>query len=337
MHLLLHIGMPKSGSTSIQQWLADACTPVRADVLVPDASLLPGTRAGNHLGIALYSGARRVWGQPLLADIRSKLPAAYRHLDLAAFLTAYDRDLHRCLAFATARGCTRMLLSDEYLSERLSREEIARLSDRFSGRFDRSSVIVYLRDQVSAYVSLYCETVKYGSRWRFSEFARQSWVHRLFDYESVLDDWRSGGFDLHPRIYWEADRRPEGWDLISDFGGVVWPHATERGGRADRFRHYRRNVTLSPGAYALAARFNTRRMPKTWRVRMVDALARIPGTSVRFEQRNATAFEAIRDRHESGNRHVARTYFGRDNLFEPEGPGVPLDDAPTPFGGVAFH
>lgn len=315
MNLLLHIGVSKTGTTSIQRWLSETCSPVRGNVFIPDEHVLPGTRFGNHLGLPLYTGAARVWETRLASDTRNKLPPELRDLAPNEFRAAFHERLVRCIQLAADRGCDTVLLSAEHLSERLDLADIARFSTCLESLFGERTLLVYLREQSRAYLSLYCETVKYGSRNRFPSFVRQASVRRMFDYSERLREWEACGWIIRPRLYHEADAHPEGWDLIHDFEQLVWPASAEGRNSDWNVDAYRRNATLPAGAYAITSYFNYFRISPRLRTRLLATFARSQILTKWFLYRNAARLHEVRRRSQAGNRQVANRYFGRSELF----------------------
>lgn len=310
--LLLHIGISKTGSTSIQRWLADARRPVRGDVYVPDATALPFTRLGNHKGLVLFAGSRSVWESGHAARLFKQM-SVERDVDRAAFVRRYGEALSRCARTAAASGCRKLLLSNEHLSERLGNSDIISFTRRLRSSFSSLTLMVYLREQSKVYRSLYGEMVKHGSRLTLEEFGRTEWVHRRFDYYRLLTSWAKAGWIVRPRIYHESDDSPDHWDVVSDFADQVWPTPTDD--QPIRAPRYRLNVSHHTETYQMVARINSGRLPRFVRRRLLSSLDRFPMIQRRIAARNEAVLRQIRARHAEGNRNTAREFFGREDLF----------------------
>jgi hypothetical protein len=174
---------------------------------------------------------------------------------------------------------------------------------------------VYLREQSRACVSFYCETVKYGSSNRFAKFAGQERMQRFFDYYARLREWEDAGWTIQPRVYYETDARPDGWDLIDDFEHLVWPDSGAQTDHDGPRPSYRQNRTLPAGAYAVTSYLNYARISPRLRTRLLAAFARVPIFTTWFARSHEPILEAIRARHREGNERVAERYFGRQSLF----------------------
>lgn len=313
VEIVLHIGISKTGSTSIQRWLADICRPACSGVYFPDASGLPFTSFGNHEGLVLFAGSESVWISGHATQLFNRIPIEVARHDRAAFLKIYGESLARCIRAAAESGCSRLLLSNEHMSERLDTSDIVSFTDRLRPLFSSMTLVVYLREQSMVYPALYGEMVKHGSRLTFAEFSNTAWVHRRFDYDRLLMSWAECEWTVRPAIYRErADSGPQ-WNVVSDFATQVWAVADDEPlTPAPDDRH---NVSHRTETYEMMARINSTRMPASVRRRLLSSMDLLPLFPRRFSARNEGVLQEIRARHADGNRKVARTYFGREDLF----------------------
>lgn len=203
----LHIGIEKTGTTSIQEFLAcNRKALLKAGFLYPAA---PGRT--NHVGLTCYAlhdqksdSLRRNLGittQDQLERYRSRLVA----------------ELNREIEASRAKF---LIFSNEHLSSRLQTaaeiERIKRFCDRIA---TRTTIIVYIRNQVDFLVSRYIEAVKGGSTNPFS-FRATSAVSRYIDYAIMLERWRET-FGRGNVVVKRFERGSfEGGDLLLDFASV---------------------------------------------------------------------------------------------------------------------
>jgi hypothetical protein len=300
----LHIGTEKTGTTSIQEFLA-----TNRDKLLKRRYLYPKSPgATNHLGLACYGqddnrfdSVRRVLALSTPEDV-----VRYR----AKLLAELDRETGNSRA-------TTIVFSNEHLSSRLiSHEEVRRIK-RLCDRYARQTrVVVYLRSQVEFLVSRYIEAIKGGGTHSFP-FPLTSAVARLMDYESLLAPWRDtfGLQNLFVRRFETADFH--GGDLLEDFEAQIGIPA----GTLDRTE--RRNQALSMEAVEFLRRFNKhvphmlgkRRNPA--RGKVISLLEQLKeGHPFKPSQHIADQVEIMfRD----SNEKVAREYFG--SRYAPLFPG----------------
>ena len=318
MDLILHIGLPKTGSTSIQFWLAETYTPKRENVYVPDESVLPGTVAGNHTGLALFTGAASVWCSKLGNNIRRELSPELQRLSPDAFRNVFRKHLETCATMAEECECRAVLLSNENLSERLDKATLNAFSKCVRTVFAQTTAVVYLREQSHACVSLYGDSLRHGNRTDFRDFIASDPIRRLIDYRSLLDNWEECGWDVRPLIYYERGSRPPEWQLITNFAAAIRNDSTSRISRNIE-PNYNRNTSIPPDSFFIKLAMNrlnlSDHIQPIIQYKLLRIAAKAPFLKGRFSRRNASQLDYLRDLCIDGNRAVAEKYFNRFDLF----------------------
>jgi len=200
MKLLLHIGPPKTGTTSIQSYLR--CN----------------AKALERAGISGFVKAQ--WPRKLAILARNtppRTPWATRQgianpEGFARVKAEWNEALHRELSEAVSAGVALAVLSSEGLFS-LSEDEIAALIAVLRAHCGEIEVLAYLRRQDLAICS------------RYKNFVRNmGWtgpVHEIFlpefDYAAALLKWRSvvGADALRVAVF--PDSAAERYDLLEDF------------------------------------------------------------------------------------------------------------------------
>lgn len=211
MRLVCHIGTPKTASTFLQNsFAANAAWLQRHGVLYPD--LL--SRDANHITL-FYAAHER------LHDF-ARDHGLHSREDVLAFRRILRRQLERQVAKAPP-GTHTMLVSSENLTGNLTgRPGISNLRELFDGLFSSIEIVVYLRRQDEAFLSMYGEYMRRGfNGMTFGEFteacmSRKSPVPYLY-YRRVLKLWREmfGQEALKVRIY--SPHRLAGGGILEDF------------------------------------------------------------------------------------------------------------------------
>jgi hypothetical protein len=199
----LHIGVQKTGTTTIQAFMAKNRLALRERGFYYPAA--PGEQ--NHVGLTLLLGADR-------DDLYDLLPMA--GIDPGSDLAAYSRQMLSRLANGFEKsGCQTMVLSNEHLSSRIEADEsIAALRSYLLGIVDNVEIVVYLRRQDEAVLSEYSTRVQVGYTECFELLP-----HHLvnYDYAALLDRWAAVfGRDCITIRLFEQDSFVGG-DLITDF------------------------------------------------------------------------------------------------------------------------
>lgn len=183
-HAILHIGVQKTGSTSIQGWLHENAAALAAQGVHVPVSL--GRRVHNRL---LDLARRPDRADPALLDaLRAELAAlpAARHT---------------------------LLFTSENLAAKLpDHAAVARLRALLDPFCNRYTVIVYLRRQDEFAVSVRSTEARRGDIDPEVFFGRVP-----FDYAALLDRWAAvfGRDAIHPRLF-VRDLMPGG-DVVADF------------------------------------------------------------------------------------------------------------------------
>lgn len=180
MRAILHIGIEKTGTTSIQSFLA-----MNRDVLKSQSILFPVSPGNeNHMLLAGYAA-----NDEKRDDIRMRNKIATQD-DLVGFRQKFAS---KFADEVRGSACDTVVLSGEHCSSRLvTREEVERLRSLFDGVFEDARIIVYLRRQDEFLLSTYSTQVRCGETRRLSLPAIEKRRDR-YDFAKLLDLW-SGVF-----------------------------------------------------------------------------------------------------------------------------------------------
>ncbi len=216
MHAYFHIGRPKTGSTSIQDFL------------------FTNTRALAKQGVlhdrldAQYSSQ---WELPIAALTAGGYPLKDPHVSVLLQLTDMerqkkyaDRMLEKFEASLSGKssGKNTFVASSEHAVAYLQGKDYVTQFDTLMRRyFDEVTYVIYLRDQVSLCASAYSEQIKRGETLKQVDYVRRAVRRAWFDHERVLRPWIEavGTERLKVRL---MDRDAlTGGDLMDDFCDVI--------------------------------------------------------------------------------------------------------------------
>ncbi len=197
--IVLHIGCEKTGTTSIQRFLAEHREPLRrTGVLYPTT---PGLQ--NHVVLTLLFQKQGVDDlRDLYASSLSQVPV-------------FDRLFSQELA---AHPSQRVILSNEHCSSRMTSDEPLIALKAFLNRFcPNVRIVVYVRRQDKALLSEYSMALKAGAT---RAFAIPSDAPQL-DYKPILDRWARvfGARNIMLRVFREPEDQP--FDVVADFLDTV--------------------------------------------------------------------------------------------------------------------
>lgn len=237
--LILHIGTEKTGTTSIQEFLAlNRCALAEQGLHVPEF-LGPRT---HRWAASMAENPERVDGfsrQIGLAEDAEKRQA--RKQEIRAQLEA---------EVALQPGA-RWLISSEHLQSRLTtQEEVERLADILRPLFREIRILIYLRHPLATAVSYWSMRVKGGAP-LLALGEPGSFGHHICDHRGILERWMAAftSSTFSVRLF-ERQSFAAG-DLIRDFciaAGIDW--------HPDLQMPPRLNETLSYQAMRLLARIN---------------------------------------------------------------------------------
>lgn len=215
MKALVHIGFPKTGTSSIQKWLG-----ANKDGLLQQGVLYE--RVNQH-------GLRQTPSQVELAFACQEelgIEADYAHLRRQFAIRSRSDQTLRVQRFAKglenaikhAPNARLMALSSENVSSQVeTTEEIAAL-DRWLARiFEDVEYVVYIRRQEDYLASRYCQGLRNGSGIRPPKFLRR---FGLVDYHALTCRWRDVVGDRFKVRLFEKDLMPNG-DAVEDFAKVL--------------------------------------------------------------------------------------------------------------------
>ena len=288
----LHIGTEKTGSTSIQNFLAQNRTALLARAwLYPETA---GIRA-HHSLVAYGLDDERL-------DDTRRTAGVGDGFSLDAFRRQLIDSLNDEIA---ASAAATLVLSNERLATRLSRPtEIARLQALCGQLAQNTKIVVYIRNQADFLVSRYTNVIWEGGAGEFAFPARTA----LADYKLLLDRW-TGAFgkeNVVVRRFEPQDFRDG--DLVDDFAGAIGLDAK------GLHRFPPANPSLDAESLAFLRSFN-RRLPRALSARIRP----LRGAIVRVLQRRrgGTKFvipraqaERIEAAYRDSNEQVSADYFG---------------------------
>lgn len=240
MDCVLHIGLEKTGTTTLQAFLnANRARLADHSILFPAS---PGRR--NHRLLALLA-----YGSEVRDDITTKARVDSA-VDLARVRSQLLSDLQ---GEVQSRACRVLLLSSEHFQSRLRdaetvesfRQALLQLGCR------RFRVIVYLRDPVEIARSLHASSVASGSTAAGPPAPDNTYFRNVCDHRATLERW-SGVFGreaVMPRLFDRAELA--GGSIIDDFCDAM-------GFRKDKHcaRPPDHNQSISAQGLALLRRLN---------------------------------------------------------------------------------
>ncbi|ACB50685.1 hypothetical protein cce_1335 [Crocosphaera subtropica ATCC 51142] len=208
MKAFLHIGTEKTGTTTIQSFLAkNRQSLLDKDYLYPES---PGKT--NHFGLAIFSSNS------------NRCASIYQFLQLDTlekviqFKTKFPHILAQEL---TLSNCNKVIFSSEHCSSRLiDEQDIERLKNVLDTFFDDIEVIIYLRRQDKFLASSYSTAVRSGRTEKF-KIPSKTTIEIRYNYYNILNKFANvfGKNKITVRIF-ESSQMIEG-DLIQDFMNII--------------------------------------------------------------------------------------------------------------------
>jgi len=304
MRCILHIGTPKTGTTSLQRVLSSNRDTLAAEGVCYSraagkfnsrslAAAISPNRNEDYLSRQklLDTDAFQRWREALLDDINNEIADARR-----------SRDVY--------------LLSSEHFTSTLDQvSDVTRLAQFLAPHFSEIKIVCYLRRQDLMAVSRISEALRAGmTRRRLPDVTSNGSLPAIYDYDQLLARWGSvfGQSALHPKVFEQSQL--VGGDIVTDF------LETELRLRLNRPDNPPENTALSATAQLALLMFNrtvSDHSPTNavqHRLLFVKHLEKVaPGQGWLPSKQDAIDFYG---RFEPGNGRIAREFFNQDALFE---------------------
>jgi SAM-dependent methyltransferase len=279
--LYLHIGFPKTGTTSIQMWLTENAT-----ALAAHGVLYPATGRGRHE----YDYGHHQLPRGLVTKPLSELAVMWP--DMTNLRDEVDN----------SPGST-IIVSSEDFATRLDQPEVDLLARRLAD-FD-VRIVCYVRRQDEFIISVWSTSVAYfGEKDPLANCLDHPWL----DYAGTIALWaRAFGFDaIMLRVFEEAQLA--GGNAIEDFLAVcgIKPSVDFTPLRQTRHNHrFPAHISLIQ-AYLNAHKIDPAAIARAgW----LSAMLHHPDAGSSLLSRDDR--RALLARHAEGNRSLAQTYLGR--------------------------
>lgn len=244
MNITLHIGSVKTGTSTIQSFMAQNRAWFEDQGWFIPQALKPRPSFDNQIVLpALFCDERFRTAQRAIAGQRHSESDADFDIRVANRL---DKEIQQ----ARAAGSRAMLISSEHLVSRMHEPQRVPAMRQWLEQFGRvEHIVVYLRRQDELFPSLYSTQVKSGSSEKF-EWNRPPRRHRSFNHKVMLEPWLDTFADVRFSVRpYESDRFENG-NLIDDFLHLL---GVTKGRPPDPPK---KNLSLDPEALAVLRVFN---------------------------------------------------------------------------------
>lgn len=306
MKALIHIGIPKSGTSSVQAFLA-LNRAALAQQQVVYAPFNPGFGSQYEFPVT----ALEACGDTIAPELERRRLGLGTRAEQTAYVAAYDRFLTDVLARTKAR-C--FIGSSEHIQAWLNTTAQIEALDRFlSARFTEVRYLVYLRAQDELVASGYSEAIRRGATHDFQTHLAR---HARQSHWASVKQWRAV---VGPRLLVRLTSKDalRGGDLLVDFCAIA---GIDRTGLHDPPRV---NAALGAGEIALRRQLN-RFLPVLGRDGRLHPIYRLalhglaPLTRNRAERISLSAEQrrAVLATNSHDNEKIRKRYFrDRPSLF----------------------
>lgn len=337
MKLILHIGFPKTGTTTIQEHLI-----LNKDSLLQQSFYVPpidelgafsqfGLENAGHAGLFLAAGdsGQKGWLFNWILLLLGMDPqnTSREYLREPWERTLRNVDENRKKADSVILSCECLSLCEE--------NRVAAVRELLTRSFDEVKVIVYLRRQMESLISMYSEVHKIGGYFPTFEthlsIQKEVWENHFFNYEKVLALWGKyfGEKNITTRIFYRHEMVNN--DLLDDFAKFAgFDNSALK-------REESKNYSL-PSEVIEFLRLVNKTYPLVIpgkgvninRVRMISALnaryAIAPGNRGFHPGRDLV--REIINLYRDSNDAIARKYFARERLFDEDVSNYPEKTRP---------
>lgn len=182
MHIVLHIGTEKTGTTSLQTWAQHNRSALQTHGVWVCESL--GTP--NNSDLAVY-GAGLAAEDDLLAPL-----GLHTEADIESFRADLRRGLADEVSQARAADCHTFLISSEHLHSRIrTPAQVKMIADVLKPLTSRVSCVVFLRPQADLSRSVQSNHLSWGVAVSDASFIETAQGHN-YDYCALVDLWHKG-------------------------------------------------------------------------------------------------------------------------------------------------
>lgn len=218
---IVHIGLNKTGSTTIQAWLQTNQDALRNQGIWHD-SLGPhsGPRLSTAVGWTIFAHSQRPNYVPGGWQAQT-----YRIRSRADLQERLDQFLTRVEATFPPAGDGTYVTSSEHIGAGIKNvPEMEKLHSWFAARFNEVRYVVYIREQTDWVASAYVQAVRSGTTESLDAYIEHFGFN---DYHALIQKWRgvAGDDNVDVRLF---DRAAfTGGDLIDDFAHAIGTDASQ--------------------------------------------------------------------------------------------------------------
>ena len=208
MHLVLHIGMEKTGTTLLQRWLYHNLQQLSLQRIFLSDVLNDGF--ANRKLVSFFL--------PGLDDFCRTRRIKTRE-EKESYFQGFKGKLRDEIKLAERGHDVMIITSEHFHSQMTSPNDMQKLKDFLSGIFSAVTVVCYIREQSDVRKSLYSTALRHAYSGGIEEFQNPLEASRLryYDYYSLASRWSSffGKENMDLRVYDRA--RFVNRDLRADF------------------------------------------------------------------------------------------------------------------------
>lgn len=302
MNIIVHIGAEKTGSTSLQAFLR-----INKDILL-DKGIYSPTSIGDYNHVKLVTHCENQSFQKRIYQ----LVGVKNREEKAVWSKQLVSDFSEEMAGMPKTVETIVITSELFQTNLTQPDELHVLRNLLGTVSNNIKIIVYLRRQVDAAISLYSTHLRGGGTHE-APLMGSSGMQWRYNYKELLDLWGSvfGRDNIVPRLY-EKKEMIDG-NVVKDFCSHI--------GMLDLWEEFTKpmpqNAALSSvGQYLLYKANQMPVMKDGTRKQRLEFLAFLEenysGKSVAPKYSDCLEFQG---RYKSVNEQVARDWFDRDELF----------------------
>lgn len=314
MKLILHIGTPKTGTTSIQHYLNKNRLKLTLNRIYVPLSVM--TAPGNHRWIPVIAYNNDHVDGFTKKRFKNKKDREEKINDLKY------RFATECKDAVSAGKCDTLILTSEHCHARLrEEEEIERLYNFFKDIFDEIKIVIYIRDPLKMAVSRFSEGIKSGNLTRHLPApTERNFDKHLCNHAHYIDLWSRcfRGTEILVRRF--ERNLLVGGDVVTDFCSSLFPDLD----RSDFEDQDKRNESMSLTGMALIRKMNFQfpyfinNKVNPMRGQIVDPILESTNDGSKFLPCKEE-FSAYNDAFAKSNEKVRARYFPEDkSLFPPQ-------------------